>query len=231
MSSGPIPTRPLAPPVALTTEEERTALFRRGHAAQLRQVRGKATLRRFVAPVHPQPSKRGGHVFTETDLEQFFLSLDRQLLPAALAGHANAKAIGHDFWLARQAAHAEVERRLNEERRSDESTLTAAERAITKAFLLGDRAHLLGFVGQAGVEPIELALALWQSHAHAWFALAMSTEALWPKVAGYLSQHGSSDAVDHRHRDRRFLAEPSRLSGPGPNKGVPLYRAMLKDRE
>ncbi len=231
MSSGPIPTRPLAPPVALTTEEERTALFRRGHAAQLKQVHGKATLRRFVAPVHPQPSKRGGHVLTESDLDQFFSSLDRQLFPMALVGHAGAEAIGHEFWAARQAAHAEVERRLNEERRSDESTLTAAERAITKAFLLGDRAHLLGFVGQAGVEPVELALALWQSHAHAWFTLATSTEALWPKVAGYLSQHGSSDAVDHRHRDRRFLAEPSRLSRPGPTTGVPLYQAMLKDRE
>lgn len=231
MSSGPIPTRPLAPPVAMTTDEERTAVFRRGHAAQLKQVHGKATLRRFVAPVHPQPSKRGGHVLTEADLDRFFASLDRQLFPAALVTHEGAKVIGHEFWLARQAAHLEVERRLNEERRSDESALTAAERAITKAFLLGDRAHLSSFVGQAGVEAIELALALWQSHAHAWFNLAMSPEVLWPKVAGYLSQHGSSDAVDHLHRDRRFLAEPSRYSRPGPNKGVPLYQAMLKDRE
>jgi hypothetical protein len=231
MSSGPIPTRPLAPPVAMTTDEERTAPFRRRHAAQLAKVQGKATLRRFVAPVHPQPSKRGGHRLTEADLDTFFSSLDRQLFPSSLAEDPGAKAIGHEFWAARQAAHAEVERRLSEERKCDESTLTAAERAISKAFLLSDRVHLLAFVGQAGVEPIELALALWQSHAHAWFALAMAPEVLWPKVAGYLSQHGSSDAVDHGHRDRRFLAEPARLSHPGPNKGVPLYKALLKDRE
>lgn len=232
MSSGNIPMRPLGPPVALTTDEERTALFRRTHKEQLGQVHGKPALKRFVAPIHPQPQKRSGHRFTEADLDAFLRSLNKQLFPSALEGDPQLEAIGAEFWAARQACHAEVERRLIEERPTDETTLTAADRATTKAFLVRDRAHLLVFVGQSGVETIELCLALWQSHAHAWFTLATGPGPLWPKVAAWLSQHGSSDAVEHAHRDRRFAQEPphrAAIAG-APRVGMPIYQAMLKER-
>lgn len=230
MSSVPIPMRPLMPPVAVTTAEARADLFERDHADHLAKVHAKASLRRFVAPVHPQPSKRSGHRLTEADLDCFFASLNRQLVPSALANDAAAQVIAREFWAARRAAHAEVERRLNDERSSDDTTLKAAENVITQAFLQADRVHLSAFVGQAGVEPIELALALWHSHAAAWFALATTVDALWPKVAALSSRKSGRDVVEHRHLDRRFAGDAPRLCSAGPRNGMSLYRAMLDER-
>lgn len=231
MSSGPILPRPLPPsPPRLETDEERTALFRKGHAKEIDQVHQKSALRRFVAPIHPQPSRREGQSFTEADLDRFLASLDRRLFPSALAGDEAAVAIGHEFWAARSAAWTEVCRRLGAERQADESTLTAVERAITKTLLVRDRTSLLNFVGLHGVEPLELALALWSSHAHGWFSLATDAVPLWPRVTAWLAAHGSNDGIERGpSRFQRFSGERVQMSAPTGRSGMRPYQLTLKD--
>jgi len=230
MSSENVARAPRHPSqVRLETVEDATTAFKMGHATQLGQVHGKAALRRFVAPVQPQAGKRSGRAFTEADLDRFLASLDKKMFPAALASDKNAVAIGRELWAARSAAWEEVKRRLGGEKPTDDATLAAVERAIVRTLLIRDRACLLNFVGLLGVEPLELALALWSSHAHGWFALATDAQSLWPRITAWLASQGSRDGVERGGSNfLRFSGGPASAGASPRAAGMRPYQALLK---
>jgi hypothetical protein len=164
-------------------------------------------------PPHRYQSKRGvrgrsrrkknGDQFSETALDLFFGSLDERLFPAALRGEPDAREDWSDFWASRASSAASVIRRFIEETKSatgraidpeaDAAELFELEREIAAKLRPGDKRALRVFIGKLDVEVEDLAEALWQTHADAWFALASM-----PSVRECVANLGGNASSDPR---------------------------------